>query len=506
MKLPALDSLPVRLTACLSGGLFVIVAFHLALIGSEQRLTDATRMDAHRIAGFLQAFVVHELHEGHHDLSRDLNILAEIPELVSVELLGRGAARVVALPHLGDGAVPCGLCAPGVEAGPGRPDYALSRVESRGTVMTVRVPLNNDVHCHGCHRADGPEIASLHIGVSIEDEAARQRRARRMIIGAGSGMLLVSLAAIALLSDRLVGRPLRRLVRPMVRLRGGDFAARAEVAGARELRFVAESFNGMAETIQKLDAERQDVIHRQSGEIEESRAQIAHQERMASLGLMAAGIAHEIGNPLAAVSSVAQLLRHRSPDGYTREQVDLILVHVDRVQSILRELSDFSRPQAQEKVLTDPNEVLEAAARIGRFDRRGRSVRMERELSSGLARVELVPDHLLQVLINLILNAFDAMPDGGTLTLRSARDGADLILEVEDTGTGIEPAILPRIFDPFFSTKPPGSGTGLGLSVSWGIMANLGGRIEVKSEPGRGSRFRVVLPASREASPSGRLG
>ncbi|MBK8233391.1 MAG: hypothetical protein IT349_00140 [Candidatus Eisenbacteria bacterium] len=227
---------------------------------------------------------------------------------------------------------------------------------------------------------------------------------------------------------------------------------------------------------------------------EQSRAQMVHQEKMAALGLLASGVAHEIGNPLTAVSSVAQLLRHRSQDPSVQKQLDLILTHIDRISKIVREMSDFSRPPSLSPAPTDVNEVLRTALHLARYDRRSRNIEVIEATDLHLPRVTLVADHLFQVFLNLILNALDAMDQGGRLTLRSRVEGQEIAVEIEDQGSGIPPELLDRIFDPFFTTKPVGKGTGLGLSVSYGIVNNLGGRIEVRSEPATGSTFTVWIP------------
>ncbi len=235
---------------------------------------------------------------------------------------------------------------------------------------------------------------------------------------------------------------------------------------------------------------------------EQSRTQMVHQEKMAALGLLASGVAHEIGNPLTAVSSVAQLLRHRSQDPSMQRQLDLILTHIDRISKIVREMSDFSRPPSMVAAPTDVNEVLKTALHLARYDRRSRDIEVIDQLAPHLPRVSLVADHLFQVFLNLILNALDAMEKGGQLTLRSRVIGDSIVVEVEDQGTGIPGELLDRIFDPFFTTKPVGKGTGLGLSVSYGIMNSLGGRIEVRSEPGRGSTFSVWVPLRPAEAPA----
>jgi signal transduction histidine kinase len=252
----------------------------------------------------------------------------------------------------------------------------------------------------------------------------------------------------------------------------------------------------MAQRVEEVEEELRSVIARQDEEIKRGQEQLVQQEKMAALGLLAAGVAHEIGNPLTAVSSIAQLLHHRTTDESVRKQTALILTQIDRISRIVREMTDFARPRPSEVALTDLNELLRGALQLARYDRRTKEIRVETDLAMDLPSLALVQDQIFQVLFNLILNAIDAMPSGGTLTLRSRAGTADraVVIEVEDTGTGIPQDHLGRIFEPFFTTKRPGAGTGLGLSLSYGMMQSIGGRIEVRSTEGKGSLFRAVFP------------
>jgi signal transduction histidine kinase len=229
-------------------------------------------------------------------------------------------------------------------------------------------------------------------------------------------------------------------------------------------------------------------------EIKRFEEQLAHSEKLASLGRLTAGIAHEIGNPLTSVFSFLQILREIETDGFKTESLDTIIFHINRIADIVKQLSGLSKPSLVEFKEVQINDVIESSLSLMQYDKRARAISIVRELSPLPTTVTDV-NQLSQVFVNLILNAADAMPDGGTLTIRSGQTEGSIEVQVKDTGTGISPEDLPRVFDPFFTTKE--KGTGLGLSVSYGIIKGLGGIITVESEPGRGTTFTVSVPKRR---------
>ncbi|HEX8147975.1 MAG TPA: ATP-binding protein [Pyrinomonadaceae bacterium] len=243
---------------------------------------------------------------------------------------------------------------------------------------------------------------------------------------------------------------------------------------------------------------------------------VARTERLAAVGRLAAGVVHEINNPLATIAACAEALEARVSEGVygegpdvedLREYLQLIRGEAFRCKQITNGLLDFSRARAVEPAPVNLSEVVESAARLLAHQKRGASIRIEVELSESLPLVSGDMGQLQQAVIILAENAIDAMPGGGTLTMRTSREadegGESVRIEVSDTGQGIPEEIRERIFDPFFTTKEVGRGTGLGLAVCYGIVTEHGGRIGVESAVGRGSTFRIVLPAAK--NPDGDL-
>src|SRR5712691_2559716 len=235
----------------------------------------------------------------------------------------------------------------------------------------------------------------------------------------------------------------------------------------------------------------------------QAQRRLAETEKLAALGQLAAGVMHEINNPLATILACCEALalRHETLPAAERtahdEYVKIIDTEVQRCRRIVESLLAFSRPKAGEKRRVDVNGVVDQTLFLLKHHARFKRLNVVRELTPDLPRVLADPERLIQSFMALMLNATDAMEARGTLTVRSRlnpRRGDELLLEFIDTGTGIPQDQLPKIFEPFFTTKPQGRGTGLGLSICYGIVADHRGRIEVESEMGVGSNFKVYLP------------
>ena len=229
----------------------------------------------------------------------------------------------------------------------------------------------------------------------------------------------------------------------------------------------------------------------------QQRALVQH-EKMVALGQMAAGISHEIANPLASMDGVLQLLQ-RKPEKMNAESVATLREQVERITRIIQQMKEFAHPDETQQQTVPLNGVVEQTLKMLNFDHRVRRVKVEMTLAPDVGLVPVFPQALEQVLLNLMINALDAMADvrEPQLTIRTEYRAGLCIIEVGDNGHGIRPEHRRRLFEPFFTTKPPGKGTGLGLSISYSLVRKMGGEITVRSEPDRGSTFTVQLPAPR---------
>ena len=235
--------------------------------------------------------------------------------------------------------------------------------------------------------------------------------------------------------------------------------------------------------------------HRDITEQKMLEQQLVRSQRLESIGTLAAGIAHEVGNPLTAISSLVQVIQRTSSDSFAKEKLELINSQVNRIARIIRELVDFSRPSTHITAATDVNRIIHEALNIVQYGKKVRDIRFAIELADDLPDIHVVPDQAVQIFINILMNAVDALEGHpGTIGVVSSMDSGWITVTVRDTGKGIDPLDLEKIFEPFYTTKATGQGTGLGLWVSYGIVKSFGGEIFVESEPGRGSAFTIRFP------------
>ena len=223
--------------------------------------------------------------------------------------------------------------------------------------------------------------------------------------------------------------------------------------------------------------------------------QLVRSQKMETFGTLAAGIAHEVGNPLTSISSIVQVIQRTTKDHFAQEKLELVKNQVNRIAKIIRELVDFSRPSAYEVKEADINTIIRDAVNIVQYGKKVHDITFLIDLDENIPQVSVVHDQLVQVFLNIAMNAVDACEGKpGTIRISSAARDESIEVVIEDTGKGIPEADFVKIFDPFYTTKAVGKGTGLGLWVSYGIVKNFGGDIRVESKEGKGSIFTVELP------------
>jgi two-component system, NtrC family, sensor kinase len=291
-----------------------------------------------------------------------------------------------------------------------------------------------------------------------------------------SGKISVSIKKLAAASDQVAH---------------GNLDARVEIRSHDELRELADAFNFMAAALKKRDEKVREFTTRR----------IMESERLAHIGQLAAGVAHEINNPLQGIVTYSHLLLERvSTENGTRQSLEKIVKQANRCRDIIRGLLDFSRQRKPEKRLSNVNRVLEECVSLVDNQVLFHNIRIVQHLSPNLPQVFMDPSQIQQVFMNMILNAADAMKDGGRLTLTTRHVPVEQAVEAEftDTGHGIKEEDLDRIFSPFFTTKEVGHGTGLGLAISYGIVKEHKGTITVESQEGEGATFTIRLPVTSE--------
>jgi two-component system, NtrC family, sensor kinase len=337
------------------------------------------------------------------------------------------------------------------------------------------------------------------------------------------GFVVALTLVSGLITDKVVGRPLEVLAGAMRDVEGGDLSRRVPVETVDEVGRLSQGFNRMLERLSQADAQIRAFNQRLAAEIEKATHDLSEKNatlaqlnrlladmqvdnaskvRLATLGQLAAQLAHEIGTPLSSVSGHIQLaLLQRDLPTVLRERLEVSAREVERISKIVRDYLDSTRPLEPERQATQLPRLLEEAVELVRGTSPAPRATVTCEIDPALGAVVTDPGLLRQIVVNLVSNALDAVDRAGRVSIAAATEGADVLITVSDTGHGIAPDDLRRIFEPFYTTKGRGKGTGLGLAICRQLTAALGGSISVQSEPGRGSTFYVRLP--RDGAPAG---
>jgi two-component system NtrC family sensor kinase len=349
----------------------------------------------------------------------------------------------------------------------------------------------------------GPVVAVLR----IDDQSARAAPLVRLV-GLYTALVGLSLLVIAYFAlTRLIVRPLDALARAAERVAGGARRLLVPKTSVRELSDLGTSFGIMTERlIQEEDKLRTqiDEVERATERLKEAQDRLVRSERLASVGRLAAGLAHEIGNPISALMGLEDLVLD---GGLSPEEERDFLVRMrketERIHRILRDLLQFARPAAQPlsgEAEQEPGDVETAArdtAALVAPQRSLKEVSLKLEVSPDLPAVSLGHEQLMQVILNLVLNAADAVGAGGNVRIAATRHNGGVRMLVEDDGPGVDPRVKAQLFEPFVTTKEVGKGTGLGLAVCRGLVESAGGSIALDTEYARGARFVVDLPSRR---------
>jgi len=272
----------------------------------------------------------------------------------------------------------------------------------------------------------------------------------------------------------------------------------SSTALASLLKRTGERLTRLNEQLRDQQAELERRIAQRTAELQEAQAHVLHQEKMAAFGLLAAGIAHEVGNPLTGISSIVQMLQQHCTDEYTLNKLGLVSGQLKRIQGTLRELIEFSRPANPNRTRASLRDILDEALNIAKYYKRPRGRIATPEVPPDLPPLYGVKDQLVQVFLNLILNAIDATEKEGRIHLTVQQERDTVLVQVHDEGCGITPEQASKLFRPYFTTKK--HGTGLGLFVTRRLVRDHGGEIDFVSKPGEGTTFTVRLPLSRETA------
>ncbi len=365
--------------------------------------------------------------------------------------------------------------------------FEMSSIESgpKGHVLRYIAPLIVEESCLECHAQQGYNIGDIRGGLSVSIPVERAYSSihtnNRMLLGIAMATIFLVGAVLLYLIDVVVVRRLGILAHAMEQFPGVNGQLGSLPSGADEVGSLAEKFRDLC---QRHIASQQ--------ELDRTREQVVHNEKMAAVGRLAAGVAHEINNPLSGMLNCLKAMEENPEDRDLHNRYrDLLAKGLNRVGKIVRQLLNYGRSEPLKRQQVQVDELVEECCQLLEIGLKKVDLQMDLSVTRLVA---VDADAVKQVVVNLGLNAIQAMPDGGNLMVRSRDMGDRILIEVQDSGTGIDPAVLPNIFDPFFTTKEVGEGSGLGLSVTYNLVQRMGGNITVESEMGEGSCFKVELP------------
>jgi two-component system NtrC family sensor kinase len=518
--------------AKLIGSLLAVMLVIFALLGyliirlHRQHLEAATLASAERVSEVIKrSTIYYMLHNDREGLYHSIQTMADDPGMVKVRILDQeGRVSYSTDPaevnHVLDKtAEACYGCHSQSQplARLNRPDrFRIYRNGGGHRVLGIITPLENQARCSNAechaHPASQQVLGVLDTNLSLaQADAQLASSSWRMLAYTAAALLIVALL-IGLFVWRVVYQPIQALKNGTEHLSQGELGYQIKVHSHDEVGELAESFNGMSLQLRAANEQiinwaktLEDRVQQKTTELKNAHNHVLHVEKMASLGKMAAVVAHEVNNPLSGILTYAKLIRKWVATGQVQNEkraeamecLDLVASESRRCGDLINNLLSLSRSSPMNLQSTDLRAVIDRTLLLVRHQLELGGIELQLEVAKDLPRVSCDPAQIEQVLLALLMNARDAMPRGGTLWLetRMNREANEIEIKVRDDGAGIAPDVLPQIFEPFVTTKENGHGVGLGLAISRGIMERHKGRIEVESELGRGTTFTVTLPA-----------
>ncbi|MGA7557685.1 MAG: ATP-binding protein [Terriglobales bacterium] len=518
------------ISAKLIGSLLVVMFVIFALLGylniqlHRQDLEAATLASAERVSGVIKSSAkYYMLRNDREGLYHTMQTIADEPGVSKVRILDREgrisySTDAAEVSHVLDkSAEACYGCHNQSQplARLNRPDrFRIYRSDGQ-RVLGIITPIENQPSCSNAachaHPASQQVLGVLDMNLSLaKTDAQLKVSSTRMLFYTTGAMLMVAVLSWLFVWQE-VGQPIKALKRGTERLSVGKLGYQIEVQSQDEVGNLARSFNNMSCQLQMANEEivtwaktLEDRVEQKTKELNRAHDHVLHVEKMASLGKMAAVVAHEVNNPLFGILTYAKLLRKWVGSGQAEHEkreeamqsLDLIASESQRCGALIKNLLSLSRTSPMNVESTDLRGVIDRCLLLVRPQLEQRGIELQLKVAEDLPRVSCDPSQIEQVLIALIMNAIDAMPRGGNLWIdgRLANADNEVLLQVRDDGSGIAADILPHIFEPFLTTKESGHGVGLGLAIAHGIVERHNGRIEVESELGRGTTFTITLP------------
>jgi two-component system, NtrC family, sensor kinase len=526
-------SISTKLIGLLLAGMLVVFALlgYLNIRLHRQHLEAATLTSAERVSDVIKrSATYYMLRNDREGLYHTIRTMADEPGMVKVRILdqeGRVSYSTDAseVSHVLDKtAEACYGCHNQSQplARLNRPDRVrIYRIAGGPRVMGIITPIENQPSCSNasCHAHPANQqvlgVLDINLSLATADTQIAISSARTLSYTVGA-MLLVALLSW-LFVWRVVDKPINALKNGTRHLSQGELGYQIEVRSEDEVGDLAHSFNDMSLQLRAANEQivtwartLEDRVEEKTKELRSAHDHVLHVEKMASLGKMAAVVAHEVNNPLSGILTYAKLLRKWVANGQVEHEkrdeamqsLELIAAESRRCGELIKNLLSLSRTAPMNVKSTDLHQVIDCCLLLVRHQLDLTGIELQLKLDDDLPRVPCDPEQIEQVLLALIMNAVDAMPHGGNLWIetRLNHDETEIDIQVRDDGSGIAPDVLPQIFEPFMTTKERGRGVGLGLAISRGIVERHNGRIEVESRLGQGTTFTVTLPVQATAS------
>jgi len=336
---------------------------------------------------------------------------------------------------------------------------------------------------------------TIRLGFSLQRAYALINKTRRDLIVISLAAILCGISLAVYMAMR-IARPIGQLVAGVHEFAKGSYDHRIRVDSRDEIGYLAAAFQQLGAALQLHRASLEDekrLLEDANRRLRETQQQLIESERLAAVGKLAARVAHEVNNPLAIIKTAIRIVRNQQADEPIKENLQEIEEEIGRIARIVRELLDVSRPSPTQEVV-QVNRIVQGLEGLLAQSLREHEITLSVVLDSTLPSVRISADQLKQVILNIVRNAEDAMPGGGSLSIHTTRQDRSVEIRIADTGCGIAEEHLRHVFDPFFTTKAKEQGMGIGLWVSYGVIQTANGTIAVDSELGKGSTFRVTLP------------
>jgi two-component system NtrC family sensor kinase len=521
-----LSSLSVRLFLWLSISIiFVFVSYsYLISQATTSSLRKALQQGAERTSEMIKqathyGMLLNKKEDVHHTIRR----IARGPGVTGIRIYAKSGEIIFSSDEheigtrvnlKADGCVICHDMKEPLQSVPRGERVRIYRGPEGERILGLINPIYNEEACSSAschaHPKDKTILGVLDVRLSMASADQNLAAAKRQTLFATLLMgLLIGVISAAFIY-RMVRVPVRRLIKGTARVANGDLETRIKVKGGDELGELASAFNDMTDDLRQAQHEidewsqrlEQKVIQK-AEELNRAQKQIIHMEKMASLGKLAATVAHELNNPIAGILNYAKLInRDIAETDLEQDKANEITRYLTMIQKesvrcgdIVRNLLLFTRRSGVQFAENHLNQIIDRALMLVRHHLEMSSIKLDKRLDPD-ADDKLICDsnQLQQALVALLVNAVEAMTEGGTLRLEASWSEREIQVVVSDTGCGIPAEILPHLFEPFFSTKENETGVGLGLSVAYGIIQSHGGEIEATSEEGKGTRFQVTLP------------